>query len=263
MSTLTLYHRPAAVCAQKVRIALAEKGVAWEGINVSKQMLRSPEYLKINPGGYVPTLVHGNHIIAESRIINEYIDEAFDGPPLTPAAPFDRATSRIWTRTIDEGLFLSIFTLTFVTELLPRYKGQNLSPSELDSVLPLDLSCRERACDIMSKGVASHYVADTVRRFTNFIADMERALEKTRWLACDTYSLADVDCTPYLQRFTDMGLASLWDKKPAVRDWWARIQARPSFSAVQADWLTPEELKHWNGGAERHAKTLAPVIQAV
>lgn len=260
MATLTLYHRPAAVCAQKVRIALAEKGIPWEGVIVTKPMLRSPEYLKINPGGYVPTLVHGDRVIAESRIINEYIDEAFDGPPLSPTDPYDRAKSRLWTRTIDEGLFLSIFTLTFVTELLPRYQSQKLAPAEFESVLPLDLSCRERAHDIMSKGVASHYVADTIRRFANFIDDMELALQKTRWLSCDTYAFADIDCTPYLQRFTDMGLASLWDKKPAVRDWWARVKSRPSFSTVQLDWLTPEELRHWSGGAVRHAQTLAPVI---
>jgi glutathione S-transferase len=112
----------------------------------------------------------------------------------------------------------------------------------------------------MANGVSSHYVIDSIRRFAVFIDDMNCALEKSCWLACDSYGLADIDCTPYLQRLTDMGMASLWDKKPGVQDWWARVQARPSFSTVQIDWLTAKELEHWRSGAVRHAEALAPVM---
>jgi glutathione S-transferase len=47
----TLYHHGSSVCAAKVRFAMAEKGLEWEGVYIdilnSEQF--KPEYLKINP----------------------------------------------------------------------------------------------------------------------------------------------------------------------------------------------------------------------
>ncbi len=61
---LELYHTRDAVCPMKVRIALAEKGVEWES-RLNPDM-RSPEYLALNPGGYVPTLIHEGNVLTES-----------------------------------------------------------------------------------------------------------------------------------------------------------------------------------------------------
>lgn len=109
---LALYHMPNAVCAQKVRICLAEKGLTWESSLVTGPALRSLEYLAINPGGYVPTLVHDGRIITESRVISEYLDEAFPAPGLTPRDAFDRAGVRHWTKQSDDSLHLNVFVLT-------------------------------------------------------------------------------------------------------------------------------------------------------
>ena len=43
-----------------------------------------PEYLKLNPNGVIPTLVHDGNVIIESSIILGYLDEAFPDPPSTP-----------------------------------------------------------------------------------------------------------------------------------------------------------------------------------
>jgi len=48
--TLELYHFAGAICAQKVRITLAEKGIAWES-RITLDELRSPGYLILNPNG--------------------------------------------------------------------------------------------------------------------------------------------------------------------------------------------------------------------
>ena len=72
------------VCAQKVRIVLAEKKLNWKDHHLSlfKGESRTDKYKKLNPNGVVPTLVTENgEIIIESTVITEYLDEAFPSPP--------------------------------------------------------------------------------------------------------------------------------------------------------------------------------------
>src|SRR5262249_51600609 len=103
---ITLYHHGSSVCAGKVRLVLAEKGVPWEGIYVD--ILRGdqfdPAYVKLNPKAVVPTLIHDGKVIIESSVICEYLDEVFPAPSLKPAAPERRAAMRLWTKAVDEYL---------------------------------------------------------------------------------------------------------------------------------------------------------------
>ena len=59
---LKLYHNDMSSCAQKVRIALAEKDLPWESIHLSvrKGETRTDEYKKLNPNGVVPSLITGD-----------------------------------------------------------------------------------------------------------------------------------------------------------------------------------------------------------
>jgi hypothetical protein len=72
---IDLYHHGSSVCAAKVRLALGEKGLAWEGhyLDIHKGDQFAPEYLKLNPKAVVPTLVHNGRVILESTVINEYL----------------------------------------------------------------------------------------------------------------------------------------------------------------------------------------------
>ena len=92
---LELYHFDRSPAAQKVRLALAEKGLDWDGHYIEtgfdKRDQHDPGYLKLNPRGMVPTLVHDGRVIRESNVILEYIEDAFPAPPLRPADPYERA----------------------------------------------------------------------------------------------------------------------------------------------------------------------------
>ena len=75
---LELYNNTNSVCAQKVRLALTEKG-----LQAREHMLKlqgdqfDPAYLKLNPNGVVPTLVHDGQPITESAVILYYLEDAF------------------------------------------------------------------------------------------------------------------------------------------------------------------------------------------
>ena len=90
---LELYHNDMSSCAQKVRTLLAEKNLEWTGHHLDLRAgdTLTPDYLKLNPNGVVPTLIDDGTVIIESTVINEYIDDAHPGPPLRPADARARA----------------------------------------------------------------------------------------------------------------------------------------------------------------------------
>jgi len=97
------------ICTQKVLITLHEKRLPWDAVNLDlfNNEQYSPAYLKINPKGVVPSLVHDGKAVCESTLICEYLDEVFAQPRLMPSDPYDRARMRIWSKLIDEGIFES------------------------------------------------------------------------------------------------------------------------------------------------------------
>ena len=99
---LELYHADSSVCAQKVRLALAEKGLEWSGhlLDLMAGDQFRPDYLQINPGAVVPTLIHDGQVIGESTLINEYLDDAFPASPLRPADPLARMTMRLFAEQV-------------------------------------------------------------------------------------------------------------------------------------------------------------------
>src|SRR5262245_54134022 len=101
---LELYHSGLTTCSKQVRHCLREKGLPYKSryVELWRYENLSPDYLKLNPNGVVPTLVHDGHPIINSFCINEYIEDAFPEPSLRPADPKERARMRYWAWTADE-----------------------------------------------------------------------------------------------------------------------------------------------------------------
>lgn len=93
---IELYHYWRSSCSWRVRWALKHKGIAYKDhpINLLKNEQNSPEYLKINPGGFLPALKVGNTIYAESMAILEWIEEMYPQHPLLPNSATERAVVR-------------------------------------------------------------------------------------------------------------------------------------------------------------------------
>ena len=100
---MILHHGWRSSASRRVRLCLEEKGLAYEGhvVDMAKMEHHSPEYLKINPLGVIPTLIHDGKPLHESGTICEYLDETFPDPPLRPDTPYERAEMRNWIRHID------------------------------------------------------------------------------------------------------------------------------------------------------------------
>ena len=79
---------------QRAVIALAEKGVAFERIDVD--LASKPDwFLRVSPLGKTPVLLVGEHAIFESAVILEYLEET-QAMPLHPSDPLLRAEHRAW-----------------------------------------------------------------------------------------------------------------------------------------------------------------------
>ena len=106
---LKLYHFWSSTCSRKVRICIAEKKIEWESHHidiVNKLDNLEKWYLNLNPNGVVPTLQHDGHVIIESNIIIEYLNECFPGKPLKPKNAFETSRMRLWLDLAGFSLFI-------------------------------------------------------------------------------------------------------------------------------------------------------------
>ena len=108
---IQLYHADMSTCAQKVRLVLEQKELAWNShlLDLRHRDQHAPEYLKLNPNGVVPTLIDGGNVIGgnviiESKVICKYLDDAYPEKSSVPDAPENKALMRQWTERLDEFL---------------------------------------------------------------------------------------------------------------------------------------------------------------
>ncbi|MDY7115875.1 stringent starvation protein SspA [Halomonas sp. SSL-5] len=99
-SSMIFYSGGADHFSHRVRIVLAEKGVAVDIVDVTQD--QPPEELAdLNPYNSVPTLLDRDLVLYESKVMMEYLDERFPHPPLLPVYPVARAQSRLWMHRIE------------------------------------------------------------------------------------------------------------------------------------------------------------------
>ena len=92
---LTLYDAARCPYCARARIALAEKGLEYEVMEVD--LSDRPQWIyEKNPTGRVPVIEEDAWILPESSVILEYLEERYPEPPLLPADPADRALARVW-----------------------------------------------------------------------------------------------------------------------------------------------------------------------
>ncbi|MGB0733451.1 MAG: glutathione S-transferase N-terminal domain-containing protein [Pontibacterium sp.] len=98
-SSMTFYSNGEDHYSHRVRIVLAEKGVAVEVVDCEVGDLPE-DVAALNPYNGLPTLLDRDLVLYESNVMMEYLDERFPHPPLLPVYPVARAESRLYMHRI-------------------------------------------------------------------------------------------------------------------------------------------------------------------
>ena len=237
---LELYHYDRSTAAQKIRIALAEKGLDWESRIVNTKVgVREhlkPEYLQLNPRGLVPTLVHDGHPIRESQVILEYLEDAFPEHSLRPENPVERAEMRLWTKMIDEGLHVHSRVIGMCVSV--RHVNAAAGDEAIREYYKEMQEVVRRRNDAVNieHGLESPLLPDAVAYFRTLFHQMNDALASREWLAGGSYSLADISHGVYVGRMAGFDMAPLWSHLKHFIDWHERFKARPSFVEGVTNW---------------------------
>jgi len=222
---LYLYHGTTSVCAAKVRLALSEKSLPWDGeiLDLQRGDQHKPEYRRLNPNSVVPTLIHDGKVVIETTLI-----------------------ARLWMKKIDDHLHPACSTVSFAVAF--RHGLLKKTPEELEArfaSIP-DLVYRERQRLSVMHGVEAPHVPPALRYYDQYFGEMEEALSRSPYLVGESYSLADLAVTSYVVRAEMLAMDGMWAKRPHIADWYRRIRKRPSFEPGIAVYLTPTERQRFD-----------------
>ncbi|HEX7410466.1 MAG TPA: glutathione S-transferase family protein [Candidatus Binatia bacterium] len=191
-----LYYHPFSTFARRVRIALIEKSIPAELVEVDMvaRAHRAPAYLALNPYGRVPTLEEDGFVLYESTAILEYLEATHPTPPLVPAEPRGRALVAMHMKLCDLQLARQTGTIIFPKRFLPKERWN------------------EEAMAQAKKEIDKH------------LEVLENQLKGKEYLVADRYSLVEVCYTPFVEFFPLVEVTP----PPAVAAWTARMLERPS-----------------------------------
>jgi glutathione S-transferase len=235
------------ICTQKVYLTLIEKELPWTSqyIDLFKNEQYRPEYLKLNPKGVVPTLIHEGRTIVESTLICEYLDQTFPVPSLVPTSAYDQAQMRRWSKHIDEGIFEATREISFSAMFRDKMKGMTQEQREGRFRNIGDPARRARMISTYEDGCDSPYVEHGIFAFEKLFQEMDDALTPGQdWLVGKNFTLGDINIIPFAARLHYLDLLDVWiAARPRVRVWWERAQSRPSFSGAITNLLTQEQIE--------------------
>ena len=214
---MKLYNMNLSNFATKSRIVVYEKGANIEMAPIPGDGLKSPEYLKINPLGKVPSLDADGMIIAESEVINEYLEDKFPNPPLMPKTPEGKARVRAFTR------FHDLYLDPPLRALFPQ-----LNPKTRD-----DKVVTEKLTDVQGR-----------------LDQLETMLAADGFAAGPEFTLADCALAPTIFFVTNLlpgfGAKPPLDERPKLAAWWTKVQTRPTVKKAMGEMA--EALKAMLGG---------------
>lgn len=231
---MTLLNHAVSTCSQKVRLCLHEKRLAFEErqVNLRARENLSPEYLRLNPNGVVPTLLDNGAPVVDSSVILEYLEESYPDVPLMPDTAIDRAGVRAWLRFFEEVPTAAVRFPSYNQAFVPaNFSRQSEMEFQRDAdSRPLR---KEFYRQMGRQGFDEAAIRGSLEALKGTVKRMHGVLGDGRpWLSGTQLTLADICVLPLLDRTADLGLYWLWSDMPQVQRWYAHWRSRPSYAAT-------------------------------
>ena len=200
-----VYGAPYSVYVRAVRLALEEKGVPYRLVPVDVFTPNGPpnDYLVRQPFGRIPAFEHGDFQLYEAGAITRYVDEAFPGPALQPAAPELRARTHQVISILDSYAYRTLVWDIYVERVSVPKDGGISDERKIRDAMPRAATCLTALQQIMSKGL---------------------------FLTGTALTLADLHAAPMFAYFTLAPEAhELLALYPGLMEWWDRMVTRRSM----------------------------------
>lgn len=208
---IALYDCATAPSPRRARILLAEKGVAYETIEVD---LRNGEqlsdaYRRINPQCTVPALrTDEGPVLTDNAGIAAYLEARYPQPPLLGSTPLEKAEIASWNWRIELDGLLAI------AEAM-----RNRAPSMVNRALtgPVDYP---QIPELAERGLA---------RVQRFFVALDERLAGREFMATDRFSIADITAVVAVD-FARVVKVKPGEQHPHLVRWRAAMAQRPSMS---------------------------------
>lgn len=202
---MKLYSGPVSLFTAKVRIALAEKALDYERVEVGWNLRdryepHHADVVALNPKRQVPVLVDADLVVYDSTVILEYLEERYPDPPLYPRTAEARARCRQLEAVADEIVFPHVWELI----------DGGLYPAGPDGRSDERLAAAKRA-------LAEEYAA------------LDKELSGREYL-CGGFGVADIATFIMVGAAATLG-APVGEPCASVAAWLSRVGSRPSVAA--------------------------------
>ncbi|HSG34473.1 MAG TPA: glutathione S-transferase family protein [Sphingomonadaceae bacterium] len=253
---LKYYHAEPLANSLKSMVPLKEKGLDYESVYVDlhKFEQHSDWFVAINPEGQVPVLDHDGVIITHTTVINEYPEDAFpddnpDDGPLRPRDPEGAARMRYWNKFVDEHVMNHVSMHGW--HRLVGVIARNIDEGTFEELLShIPLPDQRKKWATARSGFSEADLAYATEKIVYALEKIEKQLGETRYLAGDSYTLADINfyahCGLMVDRmFPELGVDTKYKRIVAWRE---TISARPAVKdALASEDRTAPGLRTWSG----------------
>jgi glutathione S-transferase len=190
---------------RKVRVALAEKGIAYDSDPVVPFGV-SDEYKKMSPLGKIPCYTpHDGCHIPDSSVIIAYLERKHSDKPLYPSNPEDFARALFLEEYGDSVLVGALGTVFFNRIVGPMFLDQQPDEAAIKNAIENELP--------------------------PLLEWLEEQIGDNEFLVGDKFSVADIGITSPFVNFGLAGESIDASKYPKLAAYLERNLARPSFNA--------------------------------
>lgn len=235
---IILYDFDSSPCSRRVKITLEEKGLDYhlQSVDLGKMQQKTPDYLRINPNGLVPTLIHNGRTLFESSVINDYLEDQFPAIRLWPETLAGKAAAQYW-QTQELAMARVYRPLMYSRILGPLFRvacteQEFLTIAAKATDNPAHLAWEKKIWNLKVQSLAEQ--ENGLRYLARFADRVEQQLEGKTYLVEDRFSVADIALYPRLEMFPNAGFELNLHGYPNINRWMKALAQRRSFTTTES-----------------------------